>query len=164
MSPLFGLIVFFVLGIAALLIELVVPGGIVGTVAFVLLAVAVFFGFRHSPTAGIGALVAVAMCVPIVLLVAMRWLPHSPIGKRLTQHSVQDPNEGFVASEKGLDDLQGKTGVAATYLRPAGIAEIDGRRISVVTQGIMVQAGSAIRVIDVEGNRVVVEPVETGTV
>ena len=162
-SAMFGLFLFFVLGLVAVLIEMVLPGGIVGAVGFVLLAIAVYFGFRHSPTAGIGAAVAVALCVPVVLLLGMRWLPKSPIGRLLTQHGVQDPDKGYVASEKGLKGLEGKTGVATSYLRPAGIAEIDGRRLSVVTEGIMVDAGSEIRVIEVEGNRVVVEPVQSET-
>jgi membrane-bound serine protease (ClpP class) len=45
--------------------------------------------------------------------------------------------------------------VVAT-LRPAGIARIDGRRVDVVSRGEMIESGSPVRVLSVEGNRVVV--------
>ena len=48
-------------------------------------------------------------------------------------------------------------------LRPAGIAEIDGRRIDVVSDGEMIEPSVTVRVIQVEGNRVVVERVPDRT-
>jgi membrane-bound serine protease (ClpP class) len=50
-------------------------------------------------------------------------------------------------------------GTAASYLRPAGIASIDGQRVDVLTEGEFIAAGTAIRVVRVEGARVFVEPV-----
>jgi len=56
--------------------------------------------------------------------------------------------------------LLGRSGIASSYLRPAGVATIDGRRIDVLTEGEFVTAGSAIRVTRVEGARIFVRPVE----
>lgn len=41
----------------------------------------------------------------------------------------------------------GKPGVAVTPLRPTGVAEIDGERIEVVTEGDFISAGSRIKVV-----------------
>ena len=63
------------------------------------------------------------------------------------------------SSDQGKRDLLGKTGIAHSMLRPAGTALIDGQRVDVVTRGEIVEAKSAIKVIVVEGNRVVVTAV-----
>lgn len=52
----------------------------------------------------------------------------------------------------------GKEGVAITPLRPAGTALIEGERINVVTEGAFVERDSSVTVVEVEGNRVVVQP------
>ena len=52
--------------------------------------------------------------------------------------------------------LTGAIGVALSDLRPAGVAEIDGRRIDVVTEGEYLGAGDPVEVIHDEGYRRVV--------
>lgn len=54
-----------------------------------------------------------------------------------------------------------RTGHALSPLRPAGRAEIDGISRDVVTRGGMVEPGTAIRVVQLSGNRVIVEPIIT---
>ena len=51
----------------------------------------------------------------------------------------------------------GRTGTALSPLRPAGIAEIDGARVDVVSDGGFIDAGTTIEVTRVDGNRVVVQ-------
>jgi membrane-bound serine protease (ClpP class) len=53
-------------------------------------------------------------------------------------------------------DLLEKTGVAKTALRPSGTAVIDGERVDVVTEGNLIEPGTPVRVVAVEGLRVVV--------
>jgi membrane-bound serine protease (ClpP class) len=50
----------------------------------------------------------------------------------------------------------GKGGTAATPLRPAGVAYLDGERVDVVSEGAFIEAGQPIDVIRVDGNRIVV--------
>ena len=52
-----------------------------------------------------------------------------------------------------------RSGVAASPLRPAGIATIDGRRVDVVSNGPLIEPGVAVVVDKVDGNRVVVRRV-----
>ncbi len=54
--------------------------------------------------------------------------------------------------------LRGRTGTAVSFLRPAGIASIDGRRVDVLTEGEFIPQGTPVRVVRVEGARVFVEP------
>ncbi|MEM9374377.1 MAG: NfeD family protein, partial [Planctomycetota bacterium] len=80
-----------------------------------------------------------------------------------------EPNEG--ASE--LEVLQaaarpeggiepGMTGTAGTVLRPSGEAEIHGRLVDVVADLGYIEAGTPIRVVKVEGMRVVVSAIREG--
>ena len=48
-----------------------------------------------------------------------------------------------------------------TPLHPTGIALIQNRRVDVVTRGEMLEQGQKIKVVKVEGNRIVVENAET---
>ena len=60
------------------------------------------------------------------------------------------------AEERNLGALLHGTGVTLSALRPSGFARIDGQRVDVVTRGEMIEAGRAVRVVEVLGNRVVV--------
>jgi membrane-bound serine protease (ClpP class) len=66
-------------------------------------------------------------------------------------------DEGFV-SARARTELIGRTGVAASELRPAGIAEIGGERVDVTTEGDWVKSGTPVVVVLAEGMRVVVRP------
>jgi membrane-bound serine protease (ClpP class) len=71
---------------------------------------------------------------------------------------VQGPE--YVASEDHRS-LVGRSGFATSYLRPAGVASVDGKRVDVLTEGDFVPAGSPVRVSRVEGARIFVHPVTT---
>ena len=65
-------------------------------------------------------------------------------------------DQGYTSPPES-DRLQlGRVGVALSPLRPAGVADIGGSRVDVVSDGGFVSAGAAIEVTRVEGNRVVV--------
>ena len=53
-----------------------------------------------------------------------------------------------------------KKGVAVTVLRPAGMAEFDGVKLNVVSDGEFIPEGERVRVSRVEGNRIVVVKAE----
>jgi membrane-bound serine protease (ClpP class) len=56
----------------------------------------------------------------------------------------------------------GARGTAATPLRPAGIAWLQGERVDVVSQGEYIEADMPIEVVRVDGNRIVVRPMPGG--
>ncbi|MFP4491777.1 MAG: NfeD family protein [Spirochaetaceae bacterium] len=69
------------------------------------------------------------------------------------------PHDGSptVASPPGGSPQIGSRGKVKTNLRPAGKMEIDGEDYSVVTEGEWIEPGAEVRVIEVAGNRIVVE-------
>jgi membrane-bound serine protease (ClpP class) len=152
-------IVVAAIGLMGILWELhVVPGhtipGAAG-VAILLLAVLLAFGLTFFIVAVetiATALVLTVICFTLVV----RNLPQNAWAHRLALASAQGPE--FVTSGD-YSDLRGKIGTAASFLRPAGIAAIDGCRIDVLTKGEFISQGTPIRVVRVEGSRVFVEAV-----
>jgi hypothetical protein len=72
--------------------------------------------------------------------------------------TATDTAGGYASeTEQGYVSLTGKTGRAASTLRPSGKAELEGRQYAVETEGVYIESGEPIRVIRVLGNRVVVE-------
>ncbi|MEX2626768.1 MAG: hypothetical protein WD225_07770 [Ilumatobacteraceae bacterium] len=86
------------------------------------------------------------------------WLRWFDAGARLEPDRVERP-EGEAGSIE--ESLVGATGVAVTDLRPGGLAEIDGRRIDVVTSGEFVGRDTPVEVIRDDRYRRVVRA--TGT-
>jgi membrane-bound serine protease (ClpP class) len=56
-------------------------------------------------------------------------------------------------------ELLGLTGTALTPLRPSGTVVINGHRVDVVTEGGLVDRDTPVKVVAVEGMRVVVRPI-----
>ena len=78
-------------------------------------------------------------------------LPKLPFGRRMMLDGpVTEPDGGFPS----LDHLQGRRGRSLSDLRPSGMAELDGERVSVVAVGRMVGRGEEIEVVHVTGSEV----------
>ena len=75
-------------------------------------------------------------------------------GDRLEAHSAANAGAGHALADSR--SLAGTTGVALSDLRPAGLAEIAGARVDVITRGDYIDAGDVIEVILDEGYRRVV--------
>ena len=83
---------------------------------------------------------------------AFKYMPRSPLALKKSQ--LEDG--GYEPVEK-VGDLVGKKGVAFTTLRPGGTALIDGRKVDVVASGGLIEKDARVKVLAVEGTKVVVE-------
>jgi membrane-bound serine protease (ClpP class) len=148
-----------VAGLLGILFELhVLPGhGVAGSLGALALISAVFlaFGFAFMFVAVQAISIAIVLSA-LVFFASSRLMPESAFFRRIAFAGAQGPE--YVASAD-FHDLAGRTGFATSYLRPAGVATIDGRRVDVLTEGDFVAAGSPIRVNRVEGARIFVSPV-----
>ena len=153
-----------VLGVLGILLELhVFPGhGLSGALGLLALAAAVFLAFGAAFSVVAIQAISIAIVLSVVLFaVFVRMAPQSAYFRRITFTNVQGPE--FVAN-RDFQGLVGHMGVATSYLRPAGVAHVDGERVDVLTEGDFLSAGSAIRVSRVQGSRVFVAPVATSPV
>lgn len=136
-------------------LETLLPGLIAGTVGLGCLVVAIYLAYADHGVAT-GNLVLGITTGGLVLgtLAWLRWFPDS----RLARRFVSAGQVGEIGTNR--PELLEREGMALTNLRPCGTALIDGRRVDVVTEGQMVEKGTSVRVVAVEGLRVVVRPRE----
>ena len=153
------IIFLFVIGLLMVCLEVFIPGGIVGSLGAFALIGSSILAFSDQGTAfGFYWSSGVLVLTLLGLYLSIRFLPGSPAGRRLFLHSSE---AGYSAADAEEEDLAGKTGIALTDLRPAGMIDIEGLRIDVVTGGEYVARGTAVTVLRVEGNRVVVAERDT---
>jgi membrane-bound serine protease (ClpP class) len=144
------IIALLAIGYLLLAAELFVPGGILGTLGVVAVLWGCYLAFDQGVAWGAGAVLLSAA----VTLVSVRAFFASRAGKRLVLGDVG--SKSWKSSDEGLAHLVGQTGVTLSTLRPAGLAEIDGERIDVVSDSEFLDRGQRVTVVEVEGNRVVV--------
>ena len=113
-----------------------------------------------SLTIAAAARVVFALLIALIAsLVILRYLPRLPFGRRLVLET--DLGAGHQHGSAPDSDMRwiAKQGQASSPLRPAGIAEIEGERVDVVSEGDLIEPDQAIEVTRVEGNRIVVRRV-----
>jgi membrane-bound serine protease (ClpP class) len=138
-------------GVGLLLVELFVPGIILGSIGTLLIAGAVVAMFAYyGGAAGSGLMAGSLALVALVIKVGVSRLSH--------EHRL-DEEAGYVGTDD-LSDMLGEVGVAATMLRPGGFATIAGKRVDVVTRGEHLEKGTPVVVCNVEGNVVEVRQSE----
>jgi membrane-bound serine protease (ClpP class) len=151
-------IVFFIAGIVLLIIEMFVPSfgilGILGIAGLIYgIASSAYDTGNALQSLGFASLVALALVVIFAYIFRKRGIWNRFIlNDRLTAEQGYIPNESRAS-------LIGLEGVALSTLRPAGIADIDGRRLDVVTSGEFVEPGTPVRVTLVDGTRIVVKEI-----
>jgi membrane-bound serine protease (ClpP class) len=149
-------IAIFGLGVLALLFELhVLPGhGISGLVGALLILTSIVLAFGTWYVGVVDTGLALIISIGLFFF-ALRWLPESAFLRKLAFAGVQSVSEGYIAA-RPLSELLGARGVAQTYLRPAGVAVINGNRYQVQTDGDFIPAQTPILVKRVEGVKVFV--------
>ncbi|WP_096270626.1 NfeD family protein [Paucisalibacillus globulus] len=148
-------IIILILGIALLIAEFFVPGGILG-----ILGIGAIIGSLFMSGANVGHMmtsVAIAFLVAVIASVIL--FRRIGLDKGIFRHVILKDRTttelGYVSNQNRLD-LIGMEGIAATGLRPSGVAIINNERIDVVTEGSFIHANTPIKVVKVEGVRVIV--------
>jgi membrane-bound serine protease (ClpP class) len=163
-------IVLFVLGVLLILVEVfVIPGfGVAGITGLVLtlfsLGAALIGNVGLSfPTDGAITQAILTLAGTLVLTLVFgyslaRFLPRSERVNQLVLAPDLGSALGYTSADTD-DTLVGQRGTALTTLRPAGTADIGGRRVDVVSQSTFVDAGAVVEVVSARGSRVEVRPV-----
>jgi len=147
-----------IVGMLGVLLELhVLPGhgvaGVLGMLALVA-AIVLAFGVPFVFVAVQALAIAIVLTVLVFFFVA-RAFPQNAFLRRIAFTGVQGADYVAAPDRRALI---GRSGIATSYLRPAGVAAIDGQRVDVLTEGDFVAAGSPVVVTRVEGARIFVRP------
>ncbi len=151
------------IGLALVMAEIFVPsGGIIGFLSFASIVAAIVMAFVEGGAAvGTGFLLVACVAVPVVLTMAFRFLPHTPMGKRLLP-SIPTTAEVMPDSDERrlLRQLVGKHGLARSKMLPSGAVLIDGHTLDAMSEGQPIDAGQPVKVIEVRGNMMIVRLVD----
>jgi len=160
-------ITLLVIGAILLLLETVLPGMIAGIIGGCCLLAGIVIAYRDlGAQAGTWILFGTIAALIVGFCVWAKFFPTSRFGRIFISTAVS----GEIRNEQ--PQLLHQTGKAATQLRPSGAAIINGTRVDVVSEGSHIEKGTPIKVIAIEGLRVVVradgpspspEPTETKT-
>jgi membrane-bound serine protease (ClpP class) len=105
-------------------------------------------------------LIGVSIALPVLGSLLLHYWPKTRWGKRFFLNAPEeDATVGSMPVIQELGDLRGRLGRAISALRPSGVVDFDGRRVDVITEGMMVEPGEWVRCLDVKAGRVVVRPV-----
>jgi len=148
------IITLLILGAVLLFLETLLPGMIAGIIGAICLLAAVILGYRDfGYQTGSLILAGVLMGLMVGTWCWLEFFPDSRVAKKFISHGAI----GELGVEK--PELLNGTGTALTQLRPSGTAEINGQRVDVVTEGGLIERGAKLKVVAVEGSRVVVREV-----
>jgi membrane-bound serine protease (ClpP class) len=162
LDPIGWAIVLLVLGCGFLVLEIFIPsGGLLSFLAFAAVVGSMVMAFQRDTTTGLSFMAIAVIAVPIVIGLAFKLWPRTPMGRAIL---------GDVPSEEDtrLDDprrrLVGRVGVAKSLMLPSGAVLVDGQLIDAVSQGIAIEPGEPVFVVEVRANRVMVRPAKPNEV
>jgi len=141
------------IGIGLIIIELIfVPGTtIVGLLGLGFAVTGVFLSFGYfGQEIGWTILIATSVFSIGSLIYALR----SGAWRRFSNKSAIDSkvNEGIL-----IDLKEGDIGTSISALRPIGKAEFSNKLIEVKTNGNYLEAGNSVKIIRIDGNKIIVE-------
>lgn len=146
----------FFLGISLIVLEFVLPGVVCGIGGAVLLCISAVMGIAAYPDYTfmiiMGEFMGLALGVGLGLIILSKTSGATglALGTSLTEES------GYVNLPSNTA-LVGRPGLVMTALRPSGTIIVDGERHDAVSDGEFILEGESVRVLEVHGNRVVVE-------
>lgn len=148
----------FVGAILLIILEMFLPGGIVGIVGISTLLIGLIT--VNSVTEKISFIVITSIISAVLLYLINVYLFKKKLLflNRIVLEDMLTTDKGYVAKETD-ETLLGKTLLSITDLRPSGIAEINNEKYDVVTEGDFIEKGCSVEVTKVEGMRIVVRKI-----
>jgi membrane-bound serine protease (ClpP class) len=146
-----------VAGLVLLVLEVYVPGFVVGSLGVAVMLAAVFVAHRAYGLTGSLTVLAIEMVAGLAaVVVALKYFPQTRTGRKMILATTE--SAARAQSQRGKE-LIGREGVAESLLRPTGVALVDGKRLDVVAESGIIERGSPVRVVAVEENRIVVRKI-----
>lgn len=163
-------LILFAAGVVLLLVEiLIIPGfgivGILGILAILTsLALSMVGRFElltfQDVQSALSKVTAALIGSIIMTIVLFKFFPRTSLGKQVILKETEERGQGYVA--QGLDQhhLVGLIGTTLTPLHPSGTILLEDRRYDVVSEGEFIDKQTRVKILEVEGARIVVRKVE----
>ncbi|WP_396266338.1 nodulation protein NfeD [Halobacillus amylolyticus] len=151
-------IILLVLGIGLIVAELFLPGGIAGIagIAAVVTSLMLSSADMGHMAMSIGIALLITIIVSIILVKKIGF--ERGFFRHVILNDSTSAEKGYVSTMNRLE-LIGMEGETITPLRPSGTALIDEERMDVVSEGSFIGANQPVKIVKIEGARVVVRAV-----
>ena len=148
-------------GVGLLILEAFLPGfGVAGFTGIVLELAAtllVWIKAKSFLPAALTLLVGLVVTATALTL-SLRSAAKGKLSRSdLILRGTETEEAGYLASED-MKVFLGREGVTVTVLRPTGMAEFDGVKLNVISDGEFIESDTPVRITRVDGNRVLVHP------
>lgn len=152
-------VLLYVAGIVLILAEFMLPGLVLGILGGVLVLASMGYALYAYPDIGWMVAIGQVLGVGVSFALGLLLIRNTRLGGMLTLAENLDEESGYtnLVSDRGLI---GRTGVVLTPLRPSGTIEVGDARLDAVSAGTFIVEGARVRITEVHGNRIVVEPAE----
>jgi membrane-bound serine protease (ClpP class) len=167
MSYEFLAILLLVVGCGLIVAEVFIPsGGMILVLCILSFVAAIWCAYAawwdSSPTYFWSYIAAAVVLIPTVVIGMFRLLSSSRMGDRILL-AAPDASEvtPYQEEQERLSAFVGQQGKALTLLTPGGMISVDGERLHAFTEGMMLQPGDAVEVVEVRGPRLLVRPAGT---
>jgi membrane-bound ClpP family serine protease len=161
MDALVWIVALLVVGLAVLVLEVFLPsGGVLGFLSVLAIGAAIVMAFlEQGAVLGLTVLAISFVAVPVVLALAFRWFPDTPLGRRVLP-PPPGADDVLPAAEhrRRLRGLVGREGRVTSELMPWGEVTIDGLVHEAISESGPLAAGVEVEAVAVEGRGLVVRP------
>ena len=148
----------FTIGFVLMVIEIFHPGfGVFGIFGGLLLIMSVVLMAKTLMDAFVMFVIIVAL-LGFLLAIAIKSASKGRLSKVLVLHSEQKREAGYIGTED-LNCYLEAEGETLTILRPAGTVNFNGVKLDVVTEGDFIPKGEKVKVMKVQGRRIVVRKI-----
>lgn len=152
------ILICFLLGLILLIIEVFMPGfGVPGIAGIVLEVSSIVMTYlSHGGVAALGITLIILAVIAIAVSLALRSVNKGRLSKSaMILNQTESVEEGYIAT-RDMEVFLGKEGVTTTVLRPTGMAEFEGVKLNVQSDGEYIGKDVRVRVQRVDGARVMV--------
>ncbi|WP_173108209.1 NfeD family protein [Bacillus sp. KH172YL63] len=151
-------ILLFIIGVLLIVAEFFLPGGIAGALGIGAILASIMLAGGDVVQMGISLLIAILIAVATVIIFVKVFGKKMKFFKKIILNDSTSTENGYVSNVNRLD-LIGREGVTKTPLRPSGTVIVDDERIDAVTEGGFIKANERVKIVKVEGSRIVVRDI-----
>ena len=152
-------ILLFIAGIGLIIAEFFfITSGILALIGVVCMFASIFLTLGGDQLAFITIFGSLAAAL-LIFLVIMKKLPNNKLLSKIILSDATTTEQGYVSSSD-YEQYLGKEGITTTPLKPAGTVEIEGTYLDVVSESKFIAEKQKVKVVSVEGNRIVVRLLE----
>ncbi|MET3682454.1 membrane-bound serine protease (ClpP class) [Alkalibacillus flavidus] len=147
--------ILLLIGLVCIIIEIFVPSGILGAIGGVAILGALLVSGADLGQMAISLSIAILIAIAVAVFLFKKLDTDRGIFRHIVLKDQTSSEKGYL-SNHNRDDLIGQEGQALTFLRPSGTALFGDERLDVVTEGQFIAQHQPIKIVKVEGSRIVV--------